>query len=296
MSAVVVHRPVLARWRTRALELEGATSYGGPVFLLLHGFGDHAGTWTPMLAELARSGHRAVALDLPGYGESEATGEGPMLPQLDEFLTAAIERWTVDGVPPIVVGNSLGGVLAIRAAQKATQKSAQSGSPPLSGIVPVSPAGYGHVWFIDGLERFHWLNPLLFTPVVPMSVFRRLTAAAYTWAAGGRAPLLPGIAHAAAAQFRSGADVRRILGSAPHLLAEIRSAARTPIGVPCLIIWGRHDRLTKVSGAARLQPLAPGAELVVLDDCGHCSQVQRPDLVAAQLVRFADSLAASAAG
>jgi len=287
MSAVVVHRPVIARWRTRALELEGTAPYAGPVFVLLHGFGDHAGTWTPVLTELERLGHRAVALDLPGFGECEATDEGPMLPQLDAFLAAAIEHWTVDGVPPIVVGNSLGGVMAIRAAQTGA---------PVSGIVPVSPAGYGHVWFIDVLEKFAWVNPLLFTPVVPMSVFRRLTAAGYAWAAGGSAPVLPGIARAAAAHFRSGADVKRIFGSAPHLLAEIRAAERTPVGVPCLIIWGRHDRLTKVSGAAKLQPLAAEAELVVLEDCGHCSQVQRPDLVAAQLVGFADSLAESVAG
>lgn len=292
MGAVVTHRPVLARWRTRALEIEGdAGSHRGPAFILLHGFGDHAGTWIPVLDELGRRGHRAVALDLPGYGESDGAEAGPMLPQLDAFLADAIERWTIDGVPPIVVGNSLGGVLAIRAAQQA----AQSGAP-VSGIVPVSPAGFGHVWFIDVLEKLYWVNPLLFTPVVPMAVFRELTAAGYAWAAGGPAPVLPGIPRAAAAHFRSGADVKRIFGSAPHLLAEIRSGARSPINVPCLIIWGRHDRLTKVSGATKVHPLAPGADLVVLEDCGHCAQVQRPDLVASELVRFADSLAESATG
>jgi len=284
---VVIHRPKLARWYTRALELEGLTSYDGPVFVLLHGFGDHAGTWSPLLAELERTGHAAVALDLPGFGESESVDDGPVLPQLDAFLDAAVEHWTVNGVPPVVVGNSLGGVVAIRGAQRGV---------PMSGIVPVSPAGFGHVWFVDVLERFAWMNPLLFTPVVPMSVFRRLTAAGYAWAAGGPAPVLPGVARAAAAQFRSGADVKRIFGTAPHLLGEIRRAARTPVDLPCVIIWGRHDRLTKVSGAARLKPLAAGAGVVVLEDCGHCSQVQRPDLVAAELVRFAESLAESAVG
>jgi pimeloyl-ACP methyl ester carboxylesterase len=288
---VVVHRPRLARWYTRALELDGAATSSGPVFVLLHGFGDHAGTWTPVLAELESSGHRAVAVDLPGFGESESVDDGPVLPQLDSFVAAVVEQWTVDGVPPVVVGNSLGGVLAIRAAQRAS-----AGGQPLSGIVPVSPAGYGHAWFIDLLERYSWVNPLLFTPVVPMNVFRSLTAAGYAWAAAGPAPVLPGVARAAAAQFRSGADVKRILGTAPRLLGEIRRADRRPVEVPCLIIWGRHDRLTKVAGAARLQPLAREAGLVVLEDCGHCSQVTRPGLVAAELIRFVESLAESAAG
>lgn len=286
MPAVIVHRPTLARWRTRALELDRRAP--GPVFLLLHGFGDHAGTWTPLLDELDRSGQRAVALDLPGFGESAATGEGPMLPQLDEFVAAAIAHWTVDGVAPIVVGNSLGGFLAIRVAQ--------GGSAPISGIVPISPAGYGHAWFINVLERLYWANPLLFTPVVPMPVFRRLTELGYGWAAGGPAKVLPGVARAAAAQFRSGTDVKRILGSAPHLLAEIRDGGRSASAVPTLVLWGRHDRLTKVSGAARLKEMLPAADVVILDDCGHCCQVQRPDLVAAELVRFAVTLSKAVAG
>ncbi|RYJ05075.1 MAG: alpha/beta fold hydrolase, partial [Actinomycetales bacterium] len=98
-SDVVESRPVLAGWRTRALEVAGA----GPVFILLHGFGDHAGTWAGVLEELATAGHAAVALDLPGYGEADPAGDGPSLPQLDRFLLAAVERWTVDGQAPVVV-------------------------------------------------------------------------------------------------------------------------------------------------------------------------------------------------
>ncbi len=276
--------PTLARWRTRALEVPG----DGPVFLLLHGFADHAGTWLPVLAELEAFGCRAVALDLPGYGEADQAGPGDALPQLDAFVRAAIERWTFDGVAPIVVGNSLGGVLAIRAGQDP--------NAAVAGVVPVSPAGYGHAWFIDVLERFSQLNPLMFVPIVPMNTFRWLTANGFAWAAaGGGARVLPGICRAAGAQFRTRADVKRVMGSAPDLLKEIRSVSPAPVTVPCLVIWGQHDRLTLVSGAAVLTGMVPTAELVILDDCGHCAQVTRPDLVAGHLVRFARSLASSVA-
>ncbi|MCW2855605.1 MAG: alpha/beta hydrolase fold protein [Marmoricola sp.] len=281
-DAVTVSHPTIARWRTRALEVLG----DGPVFLLLHGFGDHAGTWLPVLAELEAAGGRAVALDLPGYGEAAPAGSGAALPQLDEFVTAAVEHWTVDGVAPIVVGNSLGGVLAIRAGQDP--------NTAVAGVVPVSPAGYGHAWFVDLLERFHQLNPLLFVPVVPMNTFRTMVATGFAWAAaGGGSRVLPGIARAAGDQFRTRADVKRILGTAPDLLQEIRAVAPAAVTVPCLIIWGRHDRLTLVSGAAVLKAMVPSAELLVLDDCGHCSQVTRPDLVATHLVGFARSLTSS---
>ena len=78
------------RWRTRALE----TSGDGPVLLLLHGFGDHAGTWLPVLGELQRRGRRAVALDLPNFGEADPAGPGSVLGSLHEFVAAAVERWT----------------------------------------------------------------------------------------------------------------------------------------------------------------------------------------------------------
>lgn len=283
MSEVTTHHPTLAGWRTRALELDGS----GPVVLLLHGFGDHAGTWLPLLAELGSAGRRAVALDMPGFGTCDGTGPGPVLPRLDAFVAAAVEHWTVDGVPPVVAGNSLGGLLAIRAAQAGV---------PLSGIVPISPAGFSHVWFLDALERYSWLNPLMFTPVVPMRTFRYLTAVGYAWAAGGTTRVLPGVPTAAAAYFRSGADVKRIFGTAPRILSEIRVTPQTSVTTPCRLIWGRHDRLTLVSGTAVVQALAPAAEVVVLEDCGHCAQVQRPHLVAAELVRFVESLTESAAG
>jgi pimeloyl-ACP methyl ester carboxylesterase len=277
---VTQSRPVLGRWRTRALETGG----DGPVLVLLHGFGDHAGTWLPVLAELDRHGVRAVALDMPNFGEADPVGAGPMLDALDEFVAAAVQRWTEAGVPPVVVGNSLGGVMALRAGQDP--------AVVVSGVVPVSPAGFGHAWFIDLLEKYSWVNPLLFTPVVPMSLFRALTARGYAWAAAGPSGVVRGVPRAAAAHFRGAADVKRIFGVAPGLLAEIRSWSRAFAGVevPCLILWGRHDRLTLIAGAQVLHAAVGHAELVVLDDCGHCSQVGRPDLVAEHLVRFAGAL------
>jgi pimeloyl-ACP methyl ester carboxylesterase len=275
--SVALSRPVLGRWQTRALEVEGA----GPVLLLLHGFGDHAGTWLPVLEQLEQRGLRAVALDLPNFGEADPVGPGPMLDSLDEFVAAAVERWTEDGVPPVVVGNSLGGVMALRAAA----------SCQVGGVVPISPAGFGHVWFINVLEKYSWINPLLFTPVVAMRLFRYLTANGFAWGAAGSAGVVKGVSRAMAAHFRSAADVKRIFGVAPQLLVEIRAwSSEVPtVTTPCLIIWGRGDRLTLVAGADRLAARAPDAELVILEDCGHCSQLGRPDLVVEHLAGFVAS-------
>ena len=123
-------------------------------------------------------------------------------------------------MPQVVIGNSLGGVMALR-----------MGSDPavtVSAVVPVSPAGFGHVWFIDVLEKYAWVNPLLFTPVVcTMRLFRYLTANGFAWAAAGSAGVVKGVSRAMAVHFRSGADVKRIFGVAPTLSARSASGPRT---------------------------------------------------------------------
>ncbi len=49
------------------------------------------------------------------------------------------------------------------------------------------------------------------------------------------------------------------------------------VAVPTLVLCGRDDRITPLDGHEELAAGIPGAELVVLDDCGHLSSWERPD-------------------
>ena len=66
MESVLEHRIEAAGHRTRALEVAG----NGPGIVLLHGWSDSADTWRPLLAQLGSRGRRAIAVDLPGFGEA----------------------------------------------------------------------------------------------------------------------------------------------------------------------------------------------------------------------------------
>src|SRR3954451_24078881 len=110
VEPLVEYELELGGYATRALELEGE----GPPLLLLHGFADSADTWRLTLDRLARAGRRALAVDLPGFADGGGVTAGRVLPQLDTFVGAAAERLASEsGQAPIVVGNSLGGCLAL---------------------------------------------------------------------------------------------------------------------------------------------------------------------------------------
>lgn len=265
-------------YETRVLEIDGA----GTPLLLLHGFADDVETWLPLLGVLTTSGRRAVAVDLPGFGQADdLPRDGGFLPPLDRFVAAAVEHLGARGIAPVVVGNSLGGVLALRAVQNPTIT--------LSGAVPISPAGFGHVRWVNLLARAKGLEAILFRPVEPMRVFRFLIRKATPYlVAGNRHQLLPGQAARFADQFQTHGDVRRLLGGAPTVLTEADASAVNASAAlaPVQVLWGRLDRLTLSSGAPRLQAAFPAAVLVLLEGLGHCPQLEDPEAIAGRPLNF----------
>jgi pimeloyl-ACP methyl ester carboxylesterase len=68
-------RAVLARGEVFALEVGGQRVVGrawgeGPTVFLVHGWGGHSGQMTTLVDPVVAAGFRAVAIDLPGHGES----------------------------------------------------------------------------------------------------------------------------------------------------------------------------------------------------------------------------------
>jgi pimeloyl-ACP methyl ester carboxylesterase len=55
------------------------------------------------------------------------------------------------------------------------------------------------------------------------------------------------------------------------------------VRVPALVLCGRQDALTSLAQHEDMAALIPGAELVIIEDCGHISTLERPDEVSAAL-------------
>jgi pimeloyl-ACP methyl ester carboxylesterase len=89
-----------------ALHLARHTPGGDPVLLLLHGLGATGEVWDGLLARPWPG--EVLAPDLPGHGRS------PRLPEYTfDSMTAAVADVVPPGRPVVVLGHSLGGVLAL---------------------------------------------------------------------------------------------------------------------------------------------------------------------------------------
>lgn len=79
----------------------------GPPYVLVHGLGGNHTNWIEVFDSLADRG-RAIALDLPGYGYSPPVERH----DLDVFASILIELLQTLDEPAVLVGNSMGGLLA----------------------------------------------------------------------------------------------------------------------------------------------------------------------------------------
>jgi pimeloyl-ACP methyl ester carboxylesterase len=103
---------------------------GRPV-VLVHGIGHHWQGFTPVIGRLAAAGYSVHAIDMPGFGQS------PPLPGDDLSIPAyadGLERWIANEglVDPAIVGNSMGGAIALELARREVT----------SRVVAISPAGF----------------------------------------------------------------------------------------------------------------------------------------------------------
>jgi alpha-beta hydrolase superfamily lysophospholipase len=103
--------------------------------LLLHGVCDYSGAYDAMGPKLARAGFAVMAYDQRGFGASSSRGEWAGDVRLVDDVTDAarfLRERLAPGTPLFLIGESMGGAIAIRAA-------ASRAVPQLAGLVLVAP-------------------------------------------------------------------------------------------------------------------------------------------------------------
>jgi pimeloyl-ACP methyl ester carboxylesterase len=272
------HRRRFHGYESRVLELEG----DGPPLLLIHGYADSADTWRQVLDLLARAGQRAVAVDLPGFGAADSLERGPILPQLDAFAADAL-RYAA-GRPRqrvIVVGNSLGGCVSLRLAERHRER--------IAGVLAAAPAGLGMNPLLHIVQRDPVLRTLLALPApVPSAILRATVARIYLQLAFAHPTAIdPQVVASFTHHHRRRARVAGYLDIAHRLIPELRDPFELErMNVPVLLLWGDRDRLVYHGGAERLLQAVPDSRLELWREIGHCPQVEAAGRFTELLLEF----------
>lgn len=251
---------------------EGALAYetvgDGPLIVCVPGIGDLRSTYRHLVPGLAASGNRVVTLDLRGHGDSDTSFTRYDDEALASDIAALIDHL---GAPATIIGNSMGaGAAVIVAAQR---PELVSGLVLLGGFVrdPRMPA-------IMGLAMRALLAPAWIAPVwkayLPTLHAGRTPADHTEYLATVAASLRrPGRAAAFSRTTRTS-----------HAPAETALPAVT---APPLVITGAEDPDWKDPRAeAEWVGSQLGAEVIVLEECGHYPQSQQPELVLAGIERL----------
>ena len=266
MASVVEHRIQVAGYPTRALEVDG----GSPGIVLLHGWRDSADTWRPLLAQLGARGRRAIAVDLPGFGEAARLHDGAVLPQLDAFAADLVETWAARE-PVVVAGTSLGGCVALRLAE-------HPGNVRLAGVVPVAPDGLELPSWFDPIEEDPIVRRLLSIPVpVPGVLVRRARSSAYRqFSFQDPAETQKAVVDAFSRDGETRADLAALLGNGRELAPELSHAPFDLVGIRCpvLLVWGAHDRMLPHSDARIALGSLPTTQVELIEGAGKRPQLE----------------------
>jgi pimeloyl-ACP methyl ester carboxylesterase len=260
---------------TRQLSVAG----DGPPIALLHGFADGADTWRALLAEFDAAGRAALAVDMPGFGHADPREPGPIMPQLDAFIDDVI----ADTGPVILMGNSLGACVSVRAAAR--------GSGNVRGAIAVDEPILASHWLMRlGRGRADPFRVLDHRMPIPKDLYHRAvrrTLARLLYADPARVD--PDVLARFTVQASDRSRTRTLLGDARAVALETAGGYDSErVRCPLLVIHGRKDRVIPVHASERLHESVPASTLVVLPNSGHCPQLDDPAGLATHVLRFLD--------
>lgn len=254
----------------------------GTPLLLLHGYEQSATSWRWVIPVLART-HRVLALSLPGHGDS-APAVGGYAPGRDLAPFVADFLDILDVGPLDVVGNSVGGAVALRLALADPDR--------VRTLTLVDSAGLGReVHPLLALDTLPIVGELaiLLSRMPGGHVQRTSMSAAMLFAQPWRVPAeffteqhavarRPGHLEASTAMARALFDAT---GQREVLLDRLHT-----LTMPTLVVWGERDYVLPACHARVAVDRLRHGRLSLFADCGHLPHVERPDQFAAVLIEW----------
>jgi pimeloyl-ACP methyl ester carboxylesterase len=256
---------------------------GAQPLVFVHGLAGSWPNWLEQLPVLAER-RRVIAMDLPGFGHSPMPSWPISISAYARMLDKLLDVLGIDAAA--LVGNSMGGFISAELAISYPQR--------VERLVLVSAAGistYDNREALRALPVLRRAERILAAYTAWMAsksdtVARRARLREATLNVVTRHPSrLP--AALAAEQLRGSGKPGFIQALEANLDYDFRERLGE-IACPTLIVWGAEDRVISSRDARAFAELIPDARVVVYEDTGHMSMLERPAAFNALLEEFLD--------
>jgi pimeloyl-ACP methyl ester carboxylesterase len=271
--------------RARGIQFHYAEAGSGDdVVLCLHGWPQHWYEWRNLMPALADR-HRVIALDLRGFGWSEAPKDGYEKENMADDVLAVLDELGLGRVK--LVGHDwgawIGFLLALKAPQRFQRYLALNILPPWTSMRTMAP----HLW------RF-WYQWLILSPGIGYRLHRggRFIPKVLVGGSVRREVWDDATLHAFSDTFmeparaRAAVRVYRVfnLREAPEMARGRYADAR--LTVPTRLLFGTGDQALNHKILAGSERHADDMQIEKVEGCGHFIADERPDLVAEQAREF----------
>lgn len=224
----------------------------GKLVLLLHGWADSSKGLAGLGKQL--DGYKVLAVDLPGFGGTQAPDSAWDLDDYSRFTAALLGKLKL-GQPYAVIGHSNGGALAIRAAGMGILK------PERLILLAAS-----------GIRTGGKARRLI------LMILAKTGSLATLWMPDRyRRALRRGLYGAAGSDMLVRPELRETFKKTVRQDVQADAAG---LDVPTLLVYAGGDDQVPVSDGRRYQHLIKGSRLEVVGDAGHFVHLDRSDEVA----------------
>lgn len=245
---------------TRLIERPHA---GPSTLLFLHGWGDSADAFRPLMNELADLPARLVAIDLPHFGEADDLHKplmiSPMIPRYLRFVRAALSAFS-EGGDLLPIGQSFGARLLLSALDA-------DSTLPVRNAVAIAPVPALLSPWQQMLLRKGWIAATS-DPQVLLDNVRRTC-----FSVSDQVPQSVWddfIRHCTPARMSDYLDRMRAI------TMEIRQPVpMNNIGCCVDLLWGDRDRMTPIDAASYFHQGLRDSRLTVFANCGHHAHLER---------------------
>ena len=257
---------------------------GEDVVLCLHGWPQHWYEWRHLMPALAEN-HRVLALDLRGFGWSDAPADGYEKENMADDVLAVLDELGIERVK--LVGHDwgawIGFLLALKAPERFERYLSLNILPPWTSMRAMAP----HLW------RF-WYQWLILSPGVGYRLHRggKFVPKVLVGGSVRKEAWDDATVHAFSDTFteparaRAAVQVYRVfnLREAPAIGRGRYASAR--LTVPTKLLFGTGDQALNHQILAGYERHADAMEVEKVEDCGHFIADERPELVAERAREF----------